>query len=173
MILSDQPKMISDKEFRLKLDEYRDFEKQFRIKYGTLKRVYKLVSTETEIKFSKALMLFRNALISDDYVKKQKMLDMMYRAYDALETELLELGYKPLEVNVKSFKFGKHIALICDYDYEKENMIAKHKNDKDVLFFSIEELFRCIPSEYMDYKALLTRKLGEVNFESIKYEQRR
>lgn len=173
MILSDQPKMIGDKEFRLKLDEYRDFEKQFRIKYGTLKRVYKLVSTETEIKFSKALMLFRNALISDDYVKKQKMLDMMYRAYDALETELLELGYKPLEVNVKSFKFGKHIALICDYDYEKENMIAKHKNDKDVLFFSIEELFRCIPSEYMDYKALLTRKLGEVNFESIKYEQRR
>jgi hypothetical protein len=165
--------MRSDKEFRLKLDEYRDFEKRFIIKYGTLKRVYKLVSTETEIKFSKALMLFRNALISDDYVKKQKMLDMMYRAYDALETELLKLGYKPLEVNVKSFKFGKHIALICDYDYEKENMIAKHKNDKDVLFFSIEELFRCIPSEYMDYKALLTRKLGEVNFESIKYGQRR
>lgn len=173
MILSDQPKMRGDKEFRLKLDKYRDFEKRFTIKYGTLKRVYKLVSTETEIKFSKALMLFRNALISGDYVKKQKMLDMMYRAYDALETELLKLGYKPLEVNVKSFKFGKHVALICDYDYEKENMIAKHKNDKDVLFFSIEELFRCIPSEYMDYKALLTRKLGEVNFESIKYEQRR
>ena len=170
-MITAQPKKQSDKDFRLKLDEYRDFEKQFRIKYGSLKRVYKLVSTETEIKFSKALMLFRNALVADDYMKKQKMLEMMYRAYDALETELLSFGYKPIEANVKSFKFGKHVALICDYDYEKENMIAKHKNDKDVLFFSIEELFRCIPTEYMDYKAILTRKLGSVDFEGIKYEK--
>jgi len=106
MILSDQPRMIKDKDFRLKLDEYRDFEKQFRIKYGSLKRVYKLVSTETEIKFSKALMLFRNALVTDDYMKKQKMLEMMYRAYDALETELLSFGYKPIEANVKSLSLA-------------------------------------------------------------------
>ena len=118
-MLSVQPRMMKDKDFRLKLNKYRDFEKQFRIKYGSLKRIYKLVSTETEIKFTKALMLFRNALVEDDYVKKQKMLEMMYRAYDALETELITLGYKPIAANVKSFKFGKHVALICDYDYEK------------------------------------------------------
>jgi len=170
MILPDQPNTKNAKDFAKKLEDYREYEKRFNIKYGTLHRVYKLVSVETEIKFCKALTLFKNAMMGNDYVRKQKMLDMMYRAYAALENELLNMGYKPIESNVKSFKFGKHVALICDYDYEKDNMIAKHKNDKGVLFFSIEELFRCIPSEYMDYKALLTRKLGSVNFESIKYE---
>jgi len=46
---------------------------------------------------------------------------------------------------------------------------VKHKNDKDVLFFSIEELFRCIPTDYMDYKAILTKKLGSVDFDRITY----
>ena len=41
-----------------------------------------------------------------------------------------------------------------------------------MFIFSIEELLRCIPKDFMEAKQLLSKLSKEVNFEKITYEQR-
>jgi len=45
-----------------------------------------------------------------------------------------------------------------------------YRNEDDVLFFSIEELFRCIPKDIMELRARLSKLSKDVSFKSIEYK---
>ena len=47
----------------------------------------------------------------------------------------------------KCFNFDNKTALVCDTDSEKPVLEKIHKDEKDIMIFSIEELFRCIPND--------------------------
>ena len=53
------------KEFKKELRELREFEANFICKYGCMKRIYKMVGVDMEIKFEKAKMLYRKSLQED------------------------------------------------------------------------------------------------------------
>jgi len=132
-----------DIEVDKRISELRDHEDYMLGKYGSLKRIYKLLGANFEIKFCKAKMLLNTALEGKE-------------------------GKAELQIRVYEYGKGK-LAYICDYDDEKANMIKQYEKETDVVFFSMEELLRCIPSEFMDAKRLLTKKFGDANFERIKH----
>lgn len=165
-------KSILDTEVEKRLIELRNYEEEFICKYGSLKRIYKLVGVNLEIKFSKAKMLLQESLDGKQPKHKMQMIEMMFRAYTALEKQILERGFKPLAPQIRVYEYGKgKLAYICDYDDEKANMIKQYEKETDVVFFSMEELLRCIPSEFMDAKRLLTKRFGDANFARIIYEK--
>ena len=65
------------KELNKELRELREFEANFICKYGCMKRIYKMVGVDMEIKFEKAKMLFRKSLTEDQRKRQMQMLDMM------------------------------------------------------------------------------------------------
>ena len=159
-----------DIEVDKRISELRDHEDYMLGKYGSLKRIYKLLGANFEIKFCKAKMLLTTALEGKEGKAKLQMIDMMFRAWDSLEKQILDRGFKPLAPQIRVYEYGKgKLAYICDYDDEKANMIKQYEKETDVVFFSMEELLRCIPSEFMDAKRLLTKKFGDANFRRIKH----
>ena len=95
---------------------------------------------------------------------------MMNRALQQLNIKLESSGYAQIQPNARLFRFDNKNIVVCDTDEEKPLLIKIYKQEEDVAVFSIEELLRCIPKDFMDAKHLLSKLNKEVNFEKITYE---
>jgi hypothetical protein len=95
------------------------------------------------------------------------MVDMMHRAFVALNIKCEESGYIMIQPRAKCFNFDKKTALICDTDDQKPLLVKIHKDEPDIMIFSIEELLRCIPKDFMAAKQILSKLDKSVNFKRI------
>ena len=154
-----------------KIKEYREYETQINKDWGGKKRLFKCVDVQLEIKFSKAEMIFDKSLYQDQPKKKMQTIQMMYRAWKALINSAKDNGYETLDKDYKCYKYGKDkIAIVCETDLQLLNLKHKHKNDKDAVLFSIEELFRFIPPDYLNAKEIFKQKNIDVTFEKVIYK---
>jgi hypothetical protein len=163
-------KSYIDESLEDKLKKFRDYESRTYEKWGNRKRIFKMTGINFEIKFCKAEMMFKESLQKDNPKKKMQMLDMMERALDRLNIECEKSGYHQIQPNHKCFKFRDKLVMLCDTDDEMPLMRKIYKNEDDLMFFSIEELFRCIPKDMMELKARLTKLSKDVTFERIEYK---
>lgn len=152
-----------------KLKELRVYELETFVKWGNRKRIFKMVGVQFEIKFCKAEQLLKESLQNDTVQKKLKMVEMMIRAYEQLNIKCEESGYIMIQPNVKCFNFDNKTALVCDTDDEKPALEMIHKDEKDIMIFSIEELLRCIPDDFMKAKELLSKLDKSVNIQKVTY----
>ena len=104
--------------------------------------------------------------------RKISRVEMMNRAFEQLNIKLESSGYAKLQPNVRSFRLDNKNILVCDTDEEKPLLIKIHKEEKDIAIFSIEELLRCIPKDFMEAKQLLSKLSKEVNFKKITYRNK-
>lgn len=149
-----------------KLQELNQHIKVVRTEWGDMTRINDLISTETSLKFKKATKLYKLALAKRDDQEMTQMIEMMYRAYDALVNELEEFGYKPVEPHMRCFDWNGEIWYVTDMDYQmpRAKLIAKHK---DANFISIEELLRSVPKELMDMRILVAKQFEGSKFEKV------
>ena len=152
-----------------KLKELRLYEVDTRIKWGNRKRIFKLVGVQFEIKFCRAEQMLKDSLQKDAPRKQLQMVEMMLRAYEQLNIKCEESGYIQIQPNAKCFNFDNKTALVCDTDSEKPVLEKIHKDEKDIMIFSIEELFRCIPKDFITAKALLSKLDKSVNIKRVDY----
>lgn len=162
-------KTYIDETLESKLKELRTFEVDTYIKWGNRKRIFKMVGVNFEIKFCKAEQMLKESLQNDSAQKKLKMVEMMIRAYEQLNIKCEESGYIMIQPNVKCFNFDNKTALVCDTDDEKPALLMIHKDEKDIMIFSIEELLRCIPDDFMKAKELLSKLDKSVNIQKVTY----
>lgn len=162
-------KTYLDETLEDKLKELRVYELETFVKWGNRKRIFKMVGVKFEIKFCKAEQLLKDSLYSDTTAQKLKMVEMMIRAYEQLNIKCEESGYIMIQPNVKCFNFDNKTALVCDTDDEKPALEMIHKDEKDIMIFSIEELLRCIPDDFMKAKELLSKLDKSVNIQKVTY----
>ena len=166
-------KTYLDETLEDKIKKLRIYESETYAKWGNRKRIFKMVGIDFEIKFCRAEMILKESLQNDSKQKKLKMVEMMNRAFEQLNIKLEGSGYAQIQPNTRSFRFDNKNIIVCDTDEEKPLLIKIHKQEKDVAIFSIEELLRCIPKDFIDAKQLLSNLDKSVNFEKISYEQRK
>jgi hypothetical protein len=152
-----------------KLKELRLYEVDTRIKWGNRKRIFKMVGVQFEIKFCRAEQMLKDSIHNDSPKKQLQMVEMMLRAYEQLNIKCEESGYIQIQPNAKCFNFDNKTALVCDTDSEKPVLEQIHKDEKDIMIFSIEELFRCIPSDFIRAKELLSKLDKSVNIKRVDY----
>ena len=152
-----------------KLKELRLYEVDTRIKWGNRKRIFKIVGVQFEIKFCRAEQMLKDSLQKDAPRKQLQMVEMMLRAYEQLNIKCEESGYIQIQPNARCFNFDNKTALVCDTDSEKPALEKIHKDEKDIMIFSIEELFRCIPKDFITAKALLSKLDKSVNIKRVDY----
>lgn len=152
-----------------KLKELRLYEVDTRIKWGNQKRIFKMVGVQFEIKFCRAEQMLKDSIHNDSPKKQLQMVEMMLRAYEQLNIKCEESGYIQIQPNAKCFNFDNKTALVCDTDSEKPVLEQIHKDEKDIMIFSIEELFRCIPSDFIRAKELLSKLDKSVNIKRVDY----
>ena len=162
-------KTYIDETLESKLKELRTYENNTYVKWGNRKRIFKIVGVQFEIKFCKAEQLLRESLQNDSAQKKLKMVEMMLRAYEQLNIKCEESGYAQIQPNARCFNFDNKTALICDTDADKPLLERIHKDEDNIVIFSVEELLRCIPKDFMQAKVLLSKLDKSVNFKSINY----
>ncbi len=162
-------KTYLDETLQHKLKKLRDYESQTYVKWGNRKRIFKMVGVNFEIKFCRAEQMLKESLQNDSTQKKIVMVDMMNRAFEQLNIKLESSGYPQIQPNARLFRFDNKNILVCDTDEEKPLLIKIHKQEEDVAIFSVEELLRCIPKDFMEAKQLLSKLSKEVNFEKITY----
>ena len=162
-------KTYLDETLEDKLKELRVYELETFVKWGNRKRIFKMVGVQFEIKFCKAEQLLKDSLFSNTTAQKLKMVEMMIRAYEQLNIKCEESGYIMIQPNVKCFNFDNKTALVCDTDDEKPALEMIHKDEKDIMIFSIEELLRCIPDDFMKAKELLSKLDKSVNIQKVTY----
>ena len=150
-----------------KTKELRIYESETYEKWGSRKRIFKIVGVRFEIKFCKAEMMLRDTMHNGHVKKKLQMVEMMHRAFVALNKRCEESGYIMIQPNSRCFNFDKKTAIVCDTDDEKPILIKIHKDEPDMMIFSIEELLRCIPKDFMEAKELLSKLDKSVNFKRI------
>ena len=167
-----QPNTYLEKQFKDKLKALRAYESETYAKWGNRKRILKMVDVDFEIKFCRAEMILKESLRKETTQRKISRVEMMDRALQQLNIKLESSGYAQLQPNARLFRFDNKNILVCDTDEEKPLLIKIHKQEEDVAVFSIEELLRCIPKDFMEAKQLLSKLNKEVNFEKITYEQR-
>jgi len=158
-----------DDSLKDKLKQLRIYEAETKVKWGNLKRIYKMVGVDFEIKFLKAEQMLKTSLRTDPPKKQIIMVEMMLRAYEQLNIKCEESGYIMIQPNAKCFTFDRKTALICDTDDEKPVLELIHKDEKDIMIFSIEELLRCIPNDFMRAKELLSKLDKSVNIQRVDY----
>ena len=168
----NQPNTYLDKQLKDKLKALRTYESETYAKWGNRKRILKMVDVDFEIKFCRAEMILKQSLAKETTQRKIARVEMMDRALQQLNIKLESSGYPQIQPNVRSFRFDNKNVLVCDTDEEKPLLIKIHKEEKDIAIFSIEELLRCIPKDFMEAKHLLSKLSKEVNFQQITYEQR-
>jgi hypothetical protein len=168
----NQPNTYLDKKLKQKLQALRTYESETYAKWGNRKRILKMVDVDFEIKFCRAEMILKESLRKETTQRKISRVEMMNRAFEQLNIKLESSGYAQLQPNVRSFRLDNKNILVCDTDEEKPQLIKIHKEEKDIAIFSIEELLRCIPKDFMEAKHLLSKLSKEVNFQQITYEQR-
>ncbi len=166
-------KTYLDETLEDKIKKLRIYESETYAKWGNRKRIFKMVGIDFEIKFCRAEMILKESLQNDSKQKKLKMVEMMNRAFEQLNIKLESSGYAQIQPNTRSFRFDNKNIIVCDTDEEKPLLIKIHKEEKDMAIFSIEELLRCIPKDFIDAKQLLSNLDKSVNFEKISYEQRK
>jgi hypothetical protein len=113
--------------------------------------------------------MLKDSLHSDAPRKQLEMVEMMLRAYEQLNIKCEESGYIQIQPNAKCFNFDNKTALVCDTDSEKPVLEKIHKDEKDIMIFSIEELFRCIPNDFIRAKELLSKLDKSVNIKRVDY----
>ena len=165
----NQPNTYLDKQLNTKLKELRTYESETYAKWGNRKRIFKIVGVDFEIKFCRAEMILKKSLQSEPAKRKIARVEMMDRALQQLNIKLESSGYHQIQPNARSFRFDNKNILVCDTDEEKPLLIKIHKQEKDVAIFSVEELLRCIPKDFIDAKQLLSNLDKSVNFEKISY----
>ena len=168
----NQPNTYLDKQLKDKLKALRAYESETYAKWGNRKRILKMVDVDFEIKFCRAEMILKESLRKETTQRKISRVEMMDRALQQLNIKLESSGYAQLQPNVRSFILDNKNILVCDTDEEKPQLIKIHKQEQDVAIFSIEELLRCIPKDFMDAKHLLSKLSKEVNFERITYRNK-
>ena len=168
----NQPNTYLDNQLKDKLKALRTYESETYAKWGNRKRILKMVDVDFEIKFCRAEMILKESLSKETTQRKISRVEMMDRALQQLNIKLESSGYAQLQPNVRSFRLDNKNILVCDTDEEKPLLIKIHEQEEDVAIFSIEELLRCIPKDFMEAKQLLSKLSKEVNFEKITYEQR-
>ena len=168
----NQPSTYLDKQLKDKLKALRAYESETYAKWGNRKRILKMVGVDFEIKFCRAEMILKQSLQSESIQKKITRVDMMDRALQQLNIKLESSGYPQIQPNARAFRLNNNNILVCDTDEEKPLLVKIHKQEKDIAIFSIEELLRCIPKDFMDAKHLLSKISKEVNFEKITYGKR-
>jgi len=168
----NQPNTYLDNQLKDKLKGLRTYESETYAKWGNRKRIFMMVGVDFEIKFCRAEMILKQSLRSEPIKRKIAKVEMMDRALQQLNIKLESSGYHQIQPNARCFRFDNKNILVCDTDEEKPLLVKIHKQEKDIAIFSIEELLRCIPKDFMDAKHLLSKLSKEVNFEKITYEQR-
>lgn len=163
-------KIYLDETLKDKLKELRAYENETYVKWGNRKRIFKMVGVKFEIKFCRAEQILKDSMNNDSKKKQVLMVEMMLRAYDQLNIKCEESGYIQIQPSAKCFNFDNKTALVCDTDDEKPVLQKIHKGEPDIMIFSIEELFRCIPSDFMRAKELLSKLDKTVNFQRISYD---
>ena len=164
-------KSYIEENLKVKLKEFRDFESSIDISWGGKKRLENLVTINLGMKFGKAEYIFKESLQKDKPQIVITRIDMMYRAYEALIQDAKNQGYSEIKAEYRCYKFDKDkLALICDLDAQLPRLRNTHKNEPNTLFFSVEELFRCIPKDFMHFRAILAEKSKDVSFERITYK---
>jgi hypothetical protein len=153
-----------------KLKELRLYEVDTCIKWGNRKRIFKMVGVQFEIKFCRAEQMLKDSIHNDAPKKQLQMVEMMLRAYEQLNIKCEESGYIQIQPNAKCFNFDNKTALVCDTDSEKPVLEKIHKDEKDIMIFSIEELFRCIPKDFIRAKELLSKLDKSVNIKRVDYK---
>lgn len=160
-----------DKPFNEAISSFRLYEAEIKSKWGGRKRLFKCVDVQLEIKFCKAEILFEESLVSAHRDKKIQMIDMMNRAYAALINKAIENGHKELSQDHRCYQFDKDkIAIVCDYDSELPLMKNLYGKDKNVILYSVEELFRLVTPLYMDMKLILKKRDIDGTFIKVKYK---
>lgn len=145
--------------FNKAIKDYRSYESEINAKWGGRKRLFKCVDVALEIKFCKAEMIFADSLANDPHKIKMDRLAMMERAYAALIKKAKENGHKELDINFKCYEYAKdQIAIVCDYDSQLPGLKKIHGKDKDVVLFSVQELFR-----FVDPYIGIKRSLKDIN----------
>jgi len=153
-----------------KTKELRIYESETYEKWGSRKRIFKIVGVKFEIKFCKAEMMLRDTMHNGHVKKKLQMVEMMHRAFVALNKSCEESGYIMIQPSSRCFNFDKKTAIVCDTDDEKPILMKIHKNEPDIMIFSVEELLRCIPKDFMEAKQLLSKLDKSVNFKRIDHD---
>lgn len=162
-------KTYIDETLESKLKELRTYENNNYVKWGNRKRIFKIVGVNFEIKFCRAEYMLKESLQNDSAQKKLKMVEMMLRAYEQLNIKCEESGYAQIQPNARCFNFDNKTALICDTDADKPLLERIHKDENNIVIFSVEELLRCIPKDFMQAKVLLSKLDKSVNFKNIKH----
>lgn len=163
-------KTYLDESLEGKLKELRIYEAESFEKWGSRRRIFKMLGVDFEIKFCRAEMMLRETLQKGKVKERLKMVDMMLRAFVALNKKCEESGYIMIQPNTRCFNFDKKTALICDTDDEKPILEKIHKNETEMMIFSIEELLRCIPKDFMEAKQILSKLDKSVNFKRIDHD---
>lgn len=164
-------KSYIEENLKTKLKEYRDFESSIDINWGGKKRLENLVSINLGMKFGKAEYIFKESLQKDKPQIVITRIDMMYRAYEALIQDVKNQGYSEIKAEYRCYKFNNdQLALVCDLDAQLPRLRNIHKSEPNTLFFSVEELFRCIPKDFMHFRGILAEKSKDVSFERITYK---
>ena len=152
------------------LKDYRSYESSIEREWGGKKRLFKCVDAQLEIKFCKAQMLFDESLIESPVKKKIEMIEMMYRAYNALISKAEANGYSKLENDYRCYKYKNNkIAIVCDSDLQLSNLKSIYGKDKDVILFSVEELFRLMHPDYLEAKETFKKKNLDIQFKRVSY----
>ena len=152
------------------LKDFRSYETSIEREWGGKKRLFKCVDAQLEIKFCKAQMLFDESLIEATTRKKIEMIEMMYRAYKALINKAEANGYSKLQNDYRCYKYKNNkIAIVCDSDLQLSNLKSIYGKDKDVILFSVEELFRLIHPDYLEAKETFKKKNLDIQFKRVSY----
>jgi hypothetical protein len=167
----NQPNTYLDNQLKDKLKGLRTYESETYAKWGNRNRIFKIVGVDFEIKFCRAEMILKKSLQSEPAKRKIARVEMMDRALQQLNIKLESSGYHQIQPNARSFRFDNKNILVCDTDAEKPLLIKIHKQEKDVAIFSVEELLRCIPKDFIDAKQLLSNLDKSINFKKISYER--
>jgi hypothetical protein len=158
----NQPNTYLDKQLKDKLKALRAYESETYAKWGHRKRILKMVGVDFEIKFCRAEMILKESLRKESTQRKISRVDMMDRALQQLNIRLESSGYAQIQPNARLFRLDSKNIL---------EEIEIHKQEQDVAIFSIEELLRCIPKDFMEAKHLLSKLSKEVNFRRITYNK--
>ena len=156
--------------YKNKIKDYRLYESNINKDWGGKRRLFKCVDTQLEIKFCKAEMLFNETLLDGTTKKKIEMIEMMYRAYSALVDKSTDNGYSKLEDDFRCYKYRDNkIAIVCDTDTQIPRLKELYGTDKDVVLFSVEELFRFMHPDYLSAKETFKKKNLDIMFKRVSF----
>jgi hypothetical protein len=96
------------------------------------------------------------------------MVEMMYRAYTALIQKAESNGFSKLEDDFKCYKYKDNkIAIVCDSLDQLPRLKELYGSDKDVVLFSIDELFRLIHPDYLAAKETFKKRKVDITFKRV------